>query len=115
VSAARGASVAASRPALSREGPRLTARAAVLLIAVAFLAILAVVPARQLLDQRGQMAELERRAAQLETQNAKLRAAVARLHDPAELERLARECLGMVAPGETVLLVPGTDPDRGDC
>jgi cell division protein FtsL len=100
---------------LSREGPRLTARAAVLLVAVAVLAILAVVPARQVLDQRNQIAELERRATQLESQNAKLRQQVTRLHDPAELEKLARECLGMVDPGETALVVPGSNADRTDC
>jgi cell division protein FtsL len=100
---------------LSREGPRLTGRAAALLVAITFLAILALVPARQLLDQRGQIAELERRATQLENQNADLRSEISHLRDPAELERLARECLGMVAPGETVLVVPGADPDRADC
>jgi cell division protein FtsL len=101
--------------ALSREGPRLTGRAAFLLVAVTFLAILALVPARQFLDQRGRIGELERRADRLEEQNATLRSEITRLRDPAELERLARECLGMVAPGETALVVPGANPDRVDC
>jgi cell division protein FtsL len=100
---------------LSREGPRLTGRAAALLVAITMLAILAVVPARALLDQRGRIAELERRATELEAQNAKLRTEVTRLHDPAELEKLARECLGMVDPGETVLVVPGGNGGRSDC
>jgi cell division protein FtsL len=108
------AEVTGSR-SLSREGPRLTGRAAALLVAITFLAILALVPARQLLDQRGRIAELERRATQLENQNATLRSEVSHLRDPAELERLARECLGMVAPGETALVVPGADPDHADC
>ena len=106
---------AAPTRALSREGPKLTGRAAFLLVAVTFLAILALVPARQFLDQQGRIDELERRADRLEEQNATLRSEITRLRDPAELERLARECLGMVAPGETALVVPGANPDRVDC
>ena len=100
--------------ALSHEGSRLTGRAAALLIAVMFLAVLALVPARQYLDQRSRIAELERQTARLEAQNDRLAAEVEKLHDPVELERLARECLGMVAPGETALILPG-GPHRTDC
>ncbi len=107
-------SQAASR-ALSREGPRLTGRAAGLLIALALLVLLALVPARALLAQRATMADLERRTSELENENAELRGEIARLNDPAELERLARECLGMVGPGEIALVVPGSDPERADC
>lgn len=105
--------MSSSTRALSREGPRLTGRAAVLLVVVTVLALLAVVPARQVLEQRGQIAELERRAAELEEGNERLRAEISKLNDPAELERLARECLGMVMPGETALVVP--DAPRPDC
>ncbi len=101
--------------ALSREGPRPTGRAAVLLVVVMLLGLLALVPARQLVEQRGHIAELERRANDLEEQNARLRSQVAKLHDPAELERLARECLGMVAPGETAVVLPGAGPRLADC
>jgi cell division protein FtsB len=99
---------------LERTGPKLTGRAALLLVIVASLVLLAAVPARTFFDQRGRIAELERRAAELEAANDDLRAELARLHDPAELERLARECLGMVAPGEIVLVVPGQRA-RADC
>ena len=106
---------ARGRP-LSREGPRVTARAAGLLVAVMFLALLALVPARAYLDQRSKIAELERQAAHLQVQNERLAAAIEKLHDPVELERLARECLGMVAPGETALITPGGGgADRVDC
>jgi len=105
---------AASR-ALSREGPKLTGRAAGLLIALALLVLLALVPARALLAQRATMADLERRASELERENAELRGEIARLNDPAELERLARGCLGMVGPGEIALIVPGSEPERADC
>jgi len=97
---------------LERDLPRLTGRAAVLLVAVAFLAVMAVVPARQYIEQRGRISDLERRTAELEERNADLSAEVERLHDPAELERLARECLGMVAPGEIAFVTPGQGPSK---
>ena len=100
---------------LERTGPKLTGRAAALLVAVALLVMLALVPARQFLEQRGQISELERRTAELERTNAGLRAEIDRLNDPSELERIARECLGMVAPGEVALVVPGAHPARADC
>jgi cell division protein FtsB len=58
---------------------------------------------------------LEGRTVELERQNADLRATINGLNDPAELERLARECLGMVGPGETALVIPGAQPSRADC
>lgn len=100
---------------LERSGPKLTGRAALLLVIVASLVLLAAVPARTFLDQRGRIADLERRAADLEAQNDDLRSELTRLHDPAELERLARECLGMVSPGEIVLVVPEARAARADC
>ncbi len=101
--------------ALSRSGPRLTARAAGLLIALALLGMVALVPARALLAQRATMNELERQTAQLERENATLRDQIAHLNDPAEIERLARECLGMVGPGEIALVLPDSGPNRADC
>lgn len=99
---------------LSRDRPRLTARAGVLLVAIALLALLTLVPARQFLAQRAQIADLEARAARLEQQNDALHREIARLKDPAELERLARECLGMVRPGEIALVTPDV-PSSSDC
>jgi cell division protein FtsB len=88
------------------EGPRpkLTGRAAVLVVAIVVLALLAVSPVRASIDQRERIAELERQAQILEDTNAKLRVDIAKLHDPAELERLARECLGLVKAGEIALV-----------
>ena len=106
---------AARGRALSREGPRLTGRAAALLVTVMLLALVALVPAREFLDQRSKITELEQQAEQLATENARLEAQVERLHDPVELERLARECLGMVAPGETALILPDGKADLVDC
>jgi cell division protein FtsB len=86
-----------------------------LLIAIGILAVMAVVPIGRYLDRRGAISDLERRTAQLEARNADLRAEISRLHDPAELEKLARGCLGMVAPGEVAFVTPGEKPSRGDC
>jgi cell division protein FtsL len=89
------------------EGPRpkLTRRAGVLLVAVAALTLFSMAPVRAYLNQRAEIAELERQVQQLDDSNAKLRAEISRLHDPAELERRARECLGMVRPGEVALVI----------
>ena len=100
---------------LPRDRPRLTGRAAALLVVVTLLAMLSLVPARAFLDQRARIAELERRAAELEAQNDELRLEISRLHDPAEIERLARACLGMVGPGETALVLPGAGPAPSGC
>lgn len=89
--------------------PKLTARAAFLIVAVVLLALLAVSPVRAYLDQGTQIAELERQARVLEGANARLRANIAELRDPAELERLARECLGLVGRGE---VAPGPHKAR---
>jgi cell division protein FtsL len=99
---------------LERDRPRLTGRAAFLLVVVAFLGIVMLVPARQFLEQRSRIAELEREATRLEQQNADLWAEITKLHSPAELERLARACLGMVRPGEIALVTPGENPPA-DC
>ena len=115
MSAVRGRRAPARpRPRLERDRPRLTGRAAGLLIAVTVLVVMAVVPARQYLEQRGRIAELDRRAADLETQNSELRREISALHDPVHLEKLARACLGMVAPGEVAFVVAGS-PAGADC
>jgi cell division protein FtsB len=107
--------VSSASRTIERDGPKLTGRAAALLITMGVLVMLALVPARTFFDQRGRIAELERHTAVLEQDNARLTATIARLNDPAELERLARECLGMVAPGETALIVPGSERGPSDC
>ena len=85
--------------------PRLTARAAVLCVVVLFLLTLAVAPLRGLIDQRSQLARLERQASVLTGRNALLEERVDLLNDPNYLERLARQCLGMVRPGETAFVM----------
>ena len=96
----------APRPRLERDRPRLTGRAAALLVAVTILGVMAVVPIGRYLDQSAAITDIDRRAAELESQNAELRAEISGLHDPTELEKLARECLGMVGPGEVAFVTP---------
>jgi cell division protein FtsB len=89
----------------------MTARASVLTVVVLILLTLSVAPLRTLLDQRSELAELQERSTQLTYDNAKLEQRIAQLNDPVYLERLARECLGMVKPGETAfVLIPRKGP-----
>ena len=86
---------------------KLTGRAAVLLVVVTVLGVLSLMPLRELLSERGRVADLERQAQGLEQANADLSAQIATLRDPAELERRARECLGMVESGEVAFVTKG--------
>jgi cell division protein FtsB len=111
--AAPSPAVAASATARPRPRPRrarLTARATLLLIAVGAIGFLSIAPARLYLEQRAELAELSRRAQTLEESNARLIDRTQRLKDPEFLERLARQCLGMVRPGEVAFVVV---PDEG--
>ncbi|HEX9122436.1 MAG TPA: septum formation initiator family protein [Actinomycetota bacterium] len=96
---------------------RLTGRAAFLIAALSLLVLLSLGPARASLSQRAQIADLERQTQLLEDANARLQTQISRLRDPAELERLARECLGMVKPGETAFVTTPNSPDGepADC
>jgi cell division protein FtsB len=80
-------------------------RAIALAVLVAALLMAAVYPVRTYLGQRAQINTLERESLILERANARLDTRIKSLHDPAELQRLARECLGMVKPGETAFVV----------
>ena len=57
--------------------------------------------------------QLETELATLRAQTEKLTATIDKLrHDPAYIEKLAREDLGYVREGETVLKFPGSKPPR---
>jgi cell division protein FtsB len=96
---------------------RATPRASILLFAVFLAVVFAVAPMRAYLHQRAELSDLQRQADLLEQQNTALERRIADLNDPATLERLARECLGMVEPGE-IAFVPipkGRAPTPPDC
>jgi cell division protein FtsB len=116
------ARAAATSPAEARgkhhtKGVRLTPRAAVLLVSIVIVSMFAIAPMRAYLVQRGQLDKLEQQAADLEAQNAELEHRVQDLNDPATLQLLARECLGMADPGQIVfVLIPkGHAPTPPDC
>ena len=88
-----------------RRRARLTARATILLTIVIGVLILSVAPARMYLEQQAELARFEHEAAVLERHNEALAARAAQLKDHAFLERLARQCLGMVKPGEIAFVV----------
>jgi cell division protein FtsB len=74
-----------------------------LLIGVAFLT--QVVPYRQIIDSRHQVAAARADLAALEAENSQLQADVAALQTEPEIEKLAREKLGYVRPGEIAYVV----------
>lgn len=74
-----------------------------------------VVPYGQIVDSRRQVADARQQLADLRAENAVLEADVEALQTPGEIEKLAREKLGYVRPGETAFVVldpPGTE-DQG--
>jgi cell division protein FtsB len=74
-----------------------------LLLGAAFLT--QVVPYRQIIDSQRQVTDAQARLGELEEENAALQADVAALETDAEVEKLAREKLGYVRPGETAYVV----------
>lgn len=96
---------------LRRPGPAV-ATLLVILMGAAFLT--QVVPYGQILDSRRQVASARAELAALQSDNTALQADVEALHTDAEIEKLAREKLGYVRPGETAYVVldpPGTAED----
>jgi cell division protein FtsB len=83
---------------------RLSARGVLLVVAVSLILVAAIAPARNLIQQRAQLAHLREQTIELERQNATLQSRATQLGDPAYLEKLARECLGMVKPGEVAFV-----------
>ena len=92
--------------AAARPRPRFTARAAVLAVVVVALLFYLLVPLKAYLAQRSSLDRLDHQVAQLQQHNARLEAQVRRLNDPRYVEQRARECLGMVKPGEVRFSIP---------
>ncbi|MER5884692.1 septum formation initiator family protein [Streptomyces sp. NPDC001941] len=88
---------------------RLTGRAAFLALVLCSLVVALAYPMRQYVSQQGEISEQQRQAADAAARVEKLRDEKARLQDPAYVERLAREHLHYVRPGETGYTV--VDPD----
>jgi cell division protein FtsB len=65
----------------------------------------AIAPFRAYLVQRGQLAELNNQMQVLDQQNSDLGHQAIHLQDQTYLQQLARECLGMVRPGEIAFVM----------
>ena len=85
---------------------RITVRAVVLAAVLLVLGIAAAGPVRNYLAQREAIGQLEQRIDALERERSDLEQELERIRDPDYLEQLARECLGMVAPGEIAFANP---------
>ena len=79
--------------------------ASLAVIVVALAVITNALPLRQIVDQRQEVDAARERLDELTTENAVLADQVAALHTPLEIERLAREKLGYVRPGEETFVV----------
>jgi cell division protein FtsB len=101
--------VSSPEPHRARPTVRITARAALLLVTVLVLLAFGMAPLRAYMEERSKIAELQRQAEVLEQATDHLDRRIAELNDPAELERLARECLVMVKPGETAFVMVPED------
>jgi cell division protein FtsB len=80
-------------------------RAAILAALVTAILIAAAPLLKTYLSERSKISNLSHQAQVLEEQNRRLQNRIDRLHDKTYLEQLARECLGMVRPGEVAFVV----------
>lgn len=106
---ARGSSRRATARPPVRPAGGLTTRAAVLGLVLCALVVTAALPLRELLSQRGQIAQAQQQQAAQRQRVATLEGQRRALDDPAYVAALARERLHFVLPGETayVVLAPG--------
>lgn len=109
-----GTSLPPETPRVSARRHRhgLTTRAAFLGLLVCALTLSLTVPLREYFEQRGRVADLRARTADQEARVQALEERKRRLEDPAYVERLARERLHYVRPGETgyIVLAPTPSP-----
>ncbi|MFI6691877.1 septum formation initiator family protein [Streptomyces sp. NPDC050433] len=91
---------------------RLTGRAAFLVLVVCSLIVALAYPMRQYVSQRGDIAKQEQLTREAAQRVEELRDEKARLQDDAYIQRLAREHLHYVMPGETGYIM--ADPRAAD-
>ena len=84
---------------------------ATVLLVLALLAIASLKSSRDLEAARARERLLQQRIAETRARSERLRVRIDRLrHDPGMLERLAREDLGMVRPGDVIIELPAAAP-----
>ena len=88
----------------------LTARAAILAVALASVALALALPFKVWLGQRGQISSLQAQTRQQEQQVAQLQQQAQRWNDPAYIEQQARLRLHYAMPGEKTYVVHGKPP-----
>jgi cell division protein FtsB len=88
----------------------LTARAAILAVAVASVALALALPFKVWLGQRGQISSLQAQTRQQAQQVAQLQQQAQRWNDPAYVEQQARLRLHYAMPGEKTYVVLGKPP-----
>lgn len=103
---------AARKPDPVARRTAITSRAAILGVVVCVLALALTVPLRQYVAQRGKVTRLRAKQTQAQARVDALEARKRQLQDPAYVERLARERLHFVRPGEVpyILLTPTPTP-----
>jgi len=98
------------RPSISQLANLPTGRGALLAITLIVIAMSMALPARTLLQQRLEIAQLERENAQMQAEVDALRAQVVRWSDQAYVIAQARERFNLVMPGEIAYVV--LDPEE---
>ena len=88
----------------------LLASVTILVLGLAF--VFNLVPYRQILDQQRRVDGARANLASLQEENAQLQEAAEALHTDTEIERLARDKLGYVRPGELAFVVLEPPPDQ---
>jgi cell division protein FtsL len=103
---------AASRPQRRELRPPLglTARGVLLLLVLFALAVTAVYPLREYVQQRSRIEQLAAKQRALQAENDRLQREQQRLHDPAYVEQLAKRDYNMVKRGEEVWQLSGEPP-----
>jgi cell division protein FtsB len=103
----RGGAAGRTPPQPTGGRPRLTGRAAIVIVVLAVLLVSYATSLRAFLAQRSQIEDLQTQIAQDRHAIAQLREERRRWHDPAYIQAQARERFGWVHPGEIGLRVIG--------
>jgi cell division protein FtsL len=90
--------------------PRLTSRAAVLVVVICAIVLSLAYPVREYIAQRQQIGQLVAQRQAMLTQVKSLQAEQARLSDQSYIEQLARQELDMCFPGMRCFVVEGSQP-----
>jgi cell division protein FtsL len=90
----------------------LTVRGVLLLLVLFALAVTAVYPLREYVQQRSRIEQLTAKQQALQAENERLRREQQRLHDPAYVEQLAERDYNMVKRGQEVWQLHGDPPQE---